>query len=149
MSESYYLYAFGDASDQGFQRAVMLWMGARAGAAHLAQAEQGRLEFHLPLGVGIEPRDGSESETDSRKIWRLFAQNYHLFAGTPSRIWLDHVFNEVFGLDDLLAETNADEYLDHINESLARPEFRPRALFDRFNIEVLATTESPLDSLER
>jgi glucuronate isomerase len=98
--------------------------------------------------LGIEPVDGSGAETDSRKIWRLFAQNYHLFAGTPSRIWLDHVFNEVFGLDVLLSDTTADQYFDHINECLARPEFRPRALFNRFNVEVLATTESPLDSLQ-
>ena len=98
--------------------------------------------------LGIEPLDGGEAETDSRKIWRLFAQNYYLFAGTPSRIWLDHVFNEVFGLDTLLSNSTADVYFDHINECLDRPEFRPRALYDRFNIEVLATTESPLDSLE-
>jgi glucuronate isomerase len=103
----------------------------------------------IPLeSLGIEPLDGSPAETDSRKIWRLFAQNYHLFAGTPSSIWLDHVFNEVFGLETLLSDATADAYFDHINESLGRPEFRPRALFDRFNIEVLATTESPLDSLE-
>jgi glucuronate isomerase len=98
--------------------------------------------------VGIKSLDGSKVETDSRKIWHLFAQNYHLFSGTPSRIWLDHVFNEVFDLDTLLSDATADLYFDHINECLSRPEFRPRALFDRFNIEVLATTESPLDSLD-
>ena len=98
--------------------------------------------------LGIAPLDGGTAETDARKIWRLFAGNYHLFAGTPSRIWLDHVFNEVFGLDTALEAGTADAHFDHINECLGRPEFRPRALFDRFNIEVLATTESPLDSLE-
>jgi glucuronate isomerase len=98
--------------------------------------------------LGIATLDDSETEIDSRKIWRLFASNYHLFAGTPSRVWLDHVFGEVFGLDEMLSTDTADAYFDHINEHLARPEFRPRALFDRFNIEVLATTESPLDSLE-
>jgi glucuronate isomerase len=98
--------------------------------------------------LGIESVDGKGTETDARGIWRTFARNYHLFAGTPSRIWLDHVFGEVFGLSELLNEANADAYFDHINEHLATPEFRPRALFDRFNIEVLATTESPLDSLE-
>jgi glucuronate isomerase len=102
----------------------------------------------IPMeSLGIAP-EGGNAASDSREIWRLFAQNYHLFAGTPSRIWLDHVFGEVFGLDTLLDESNADEYFDRINESLTKPEFRPRALFDRFNIEVLATTESPLDTLE-
>lgn len=97
--------------------------------------------------LGIAPR-GGDAETDSRKIWKLFASHYHLFAGTPSRVWLDHVFGEIFGFEKGLTEATADEYFDHINELLGRPEFRPRALFDRFNIEVLATTESPLDSLQ-
>ena len=46
-----------------------------------------------------------------------------------------------------LDATTADWYFDHINDRLRRPEFRPRALFERFNIEVIATTESPLDQL--
>jgi glucuronate isomerase len=98
--------------------------------------------------LGVPTADGSPVEGDSRKIWRTFATHYYLFAGTPSRIWLDHVFNEVFGLDEPLSEDSADRYFEHINEQLATPEFRPRALFDRFNIETLATTESPLDTLE-
>jgi len=98
--------------------------------------------------LGVPTADGSTVENDARKIWRLFASHYYLFAGTPSRIWLDHVFNEVFGLDTPLNEGTADPYFEHINEQLATPEFRPRALFDRFNIETLATTESPLDTLD-
>ncbi|MCJ2185880.1 glucuronate isomerase [Novosphingobium beihaiensis] len=95
------------------------------------------------LGIGAEGRDA-----DPRAAWRLFAANYHLFRGTPSRMWLDWVFAEVFGLDVRLTGDTADLYFDTITEMLARPEFRPRALFERFNIEVLTTTESPLDTLE-
>jgi len=98
--------------------------------------------------LGIDPLDGCGATTDSREIWRTFAQNYHLFAGTPSRIWLDHVFNQLFELDVRLSDSTADQYFDIINDCLSSPEFRPQALFDRFNIEVLATTESPLDSLQ-
>jgi glucuronate isomerase len=98
--------------------------------------------------LGIEPLDGRPTDTDSRSCWRIFAQNYHLFIGTPSQLWLNHAFDEVFGLEVPLNGKTADLYFDHINECLGRPEYRPRALFDRFNIEVLATTESPLDSLE-
>ena len=98
--------------------------------------------------LGIETLGGNGAENDARGIWQTFAQNYHLFAGTPSRIWLDHVFNEVFGMVDFLSDATADQYFDHINDCLGQPDFRPRALFDRFNVEVLATTESPLDSLE-
>jgi glucuronate isomerase len=85
---------------------------------------------------------------DPRAAWRLFAERYHLFQGTPSRIWLDWVFAEVFGLPVRLGAATADLYFDAITDALRRPDFRPRALFDRFGIEVIATTESPLDTLE-
>ncbi len=97
--------------------------------------------------LGIPRRDGGPVEQDARKIWRTFAAHYHLFRGTPTRIWLDHAFATVFGCTERLTAESADRTFDRINECLARPEFRPRALFERFNIEVIATTESPLDPL--
>jgi glucuronate isomerase len=97
--------------------------------------------------LGIPRRDGAPVETDSRKIWRLFAENFHLFRGTPTRLWLDHAFHDVLGVRERLDARTADPVYDHIAAQLARPEFRPRALFERFNIEVIATTESPLDPL--
>lgn len=97
--------------------------------------------------LGVPTIDGTRFESDPRKIWRRFAENYHLFRGTPSRFWLDWVFASVFGLDVRLSAETADLYFDRIADLLSRPEFRPRALFERFNIEALATTESPLDDL--
>jgi len=98
--------------------------------------------------LGVPRVDGGPTEVDGRKIWRRFAENYHLFRGTPSRIWLDHAFQEVFALDVRLSKETADLYYDHIADCLARPEYRPRALFETFGIEVIATTESPLDDLK-
>ena len=98
--------------------------------------------------LGIRPLDGEPCEADPRVIWRRFAERYHLFRGTPSRLWLDWVFAEVFGLDQRLTGDVADLYYDAIEAALATPDFCPRALFERFNIEVLATTEDPLDPLE-
>lgn len=98
--------------------------------------------------LGIPRRDGSRSPVDPRAAWRLFASNVHLFRGTPSSMWLNHVFHEVFGLRERLDAGSADRYYDHITAALQQPEFRPRALFDRFRIELLATTESPLDPLQ-
>ncbi|SDJ65212.1 glucuronate isomerase [Aliiruegeria lutimaris] len=97
--------------------------------------------------LGVPHADGTRVETDGRKIWRLFAENFHLFRGTPSRMWLDHSFREVFGLTGRFGPDTADAFYDHISDCLAKPEFRPRALFDRFGIETIATTESPLDDL--
>jgi glucuronate isomerase len=97
--------------------------------------------------LGIPRKDGGALESDARKIWRTFAAHFHLFRGTPTRAWLDHAFATVFGIEERLTTESADRIFDRINACLAQPEFRPRALFERFNIEVLATTESPLDTL--
>ena len=102
----------------------------------------------VPLeGLAIPRRDGGPVEQDARRIWRLFAGHYHLFRGTPTRMWLDHAFHDVFGIRERLTAESADRVFDHINACLAKPEFRPRALYERFNVEVIATTESPLDPL--
>ena len=98
--------------------------------------------------LGIRRKDGAVVESDYRKIFQLFAKHYYLFRGTPSRIWLDSVFSEVFGLQDSLCEQTADHYYDSINAQLAKPEFKPRALLDRFNIELIATTEGALNDLK-
>lgn len=97
--------------------------------------------------LGIPTVDGSYTETDYRKIWHLFAQNYHLFIGTPSRMWMDYVFIEIFGLKETLTAANADFVYDHINQCLATDAFKPRKLLETFNIELLATTESAIDDL--
>ena len=101
----------------------------------------------VPLeALGVPSRRGA-SGADPRAAWRLFASHMRLFRGTPSAIWLEHVFAEVFGFEVALDAGTADLYFDRIGELLATPAFRPRALFERFNIEVLATTESPTDDL--
>jgi glucuronate isomerase len=96
--------------------------------------------------LAVSRRDGP-SATDPRAAWGVFAQNYHLFRGTPSRMWLDHVFADVFGFDVALEGSTADLYFDAIAEKLASDAFRPRALFDRFDIAFLATTEGAQDDL--
>ncbi|SDE51985.1 glucuronate isomerase [Paracoccus isoporae] len=98
--------------------------------------------------LGVPREDGGPVEQDPRKIWRLFAGNYHLFRATPSRLWLDYSFQHVFGIDRALSAETADWYYDHIADCLSRPEFRPRALFDSFNIEAIATTEPATDDLK-
>jgi glucuronate isomerase len=98
------------------------------------------------LGV---PERGSARPAgyDPRAIWRIFARHYALFRGTPTRLWLDHAFHTVFGIDERLTDESADRYYDRIAACLRDEAFRPRALFERFGIDVLATTESPLDPL--
>jgi glucuronate isomerase len=101
----------------------------------------------IPLkSLGVRDRSGVAT-VDPREAWRVFAANYHCFRGTPSALWLDYVFCRLFALEQRLDADTADLYYDTISAALERPEFRPRALFDRFNIEALATTESPTDDL--
>lgn len=99
--------------------------------------------------LGVPSADPAiEVETDGRRIWRLLASHWHLFRGTPTRAWLEHAFATLFGIEERLAPANADRLYDVIADRLATDAFRPRALFERFGIEVLTTTESPLDPLE-
>ena len=109
------------------------------------------------LGVSQSGVKGDLSAiADPRAAWRIFAENYFLFRGTPTRIWLDYTFANVFGMGmgmgmgptERLSAENADAIYDLIADKLATPEFLPRALYERFNIEVLATTDAAVDSLE-
>jgi len=100
-------------------------------------------------GISLEDLEIGQPELkDARRVWRIFARHYYLFRGTPTRLWLDFAFQELFGLDERLSEATADLYFDTISEKLRAPEFLPRVLYERFNLEVLATTDSPLDSLD-
>ena len=87
--------------------------------------------------------------SDSRKIWRTFCENWKLYRGTPSRYWLEHELVEVFGVDQVPSAETADAIYDQIAARVAEPEFRPRALLDRFNIEVISTTDSATSQLEQ
>ncbi|WP_433274759.1 glucuronate isomerase [Pseudonocardia xinjiangensis] len=97
--------------------------------------------------LGVATTGGGTVETDPREIWRRFCAGWHLFRGTPTRYWLEHELHEVFGVTTQPGEDTADALYDHLADQLAKPDFRPRALFERFGIEVLATTDSPLSTL--
>jgi glucuronate isomerase len=100
-------------------------------------------------GISLEDLEIGRAELkDARKVWRIFASHYYLFRGTPTRMWLDFSFQELFGLEERLSAKTADLYFDTIAEKLKTPEFLPRALYERFNIEVLTTTDSPIDTLD-
>jgi glucuronate isomerase len=107
--------------------------------------------FRMLYSQGISMDDlgiGQPVVKDPRKVWRIFASHYYLFRGTPTRMWLDFSFQYLFDLKERLSEKTADLYFDTITDKLRKPEFLPRALYDRFNIEVLATTDSPFDMLK-
>jgi glucuronate isomerase len=98
--------------------------------------------------LGVPTLDGTPVETDGRAIWRRFAEHYYLFRGTPTRAWLDYTFQNLFGLAEPLAPSNADNHYGIIADLLTRDDFRPRALYERFNIEVISTTDGALDDLK-
>ena len=98
--------------------------------------------------LGIPARDGSRGAHDPRAIWQIFGEHYYLFHGTPTGVWIDHELRELFGVRVKLNGDTAQAIYDDIAAQLAKPAFRPRALFERFNIDVLATTDKATDSLE-
>jgi glucuronate isomerase len=103
----------------------------------------------IPLEqLGVPARDGTPVEADPRRIWATFASHSYLFRGTPTGVWLDHQLFDVFGIRTRLTAESADAIYDEIAEKLQSPEFRPRALYERFRIEVLVTTDAASDSLD-
>jgi glucuronate isomerase len=102
--------------------------------------------------LGIPTRDGPSArpvaETDHRRVWQLFADNFFLFRATPSGMWLADELRDVFGIAEPLGSGNAAAIYDELSAKLASPEFRPRALFDRFGIETLCTTDDAADPLD-
>lgn len=98
--------------------------------------------------LGVPAHDGGPVETDHRAIWRRFAERFHLFSGTPTGLWLQAELVELFGVEERLAGASADRIYDHLEAQLARPAFAPRALLDRFRIELLATTDAATDALD-
>ena len=101
-----------------------------------------------PQHLGVQTLDGTPVETDHRTIWRRFAEHFYLFRGTPTGLWLKSELQGVFGIDTPLNASTADVIYDALSDKLAQPDFTPRALFERFNIEVLCTTDAATDSLD-
>ena len=97
--------------------------------------------------LGVRPRAGV-GETDPREVWRQFASRYHLFRGTPSRLWLDFTLEVVFGVTTPLGADTADAVFDELSARLEEPDLAPRAHVERFDVAFLATTEGALDRLE-
>jgi len=103
---------------------------------------------HTLESLGIPLADGGEVKRNHRKIWQIFAENFYLFRGTPTGMWLTHELADVFGVNEKFNGDTAGDVYDHIAAQLEKPEFRPRRLFEKFKIEVLATTDAATDALD-
>jgi glucuronate isomerase len=102
----------------------------------------------VPLeALGVPRADGGPVEQDPRAVWRLFAARWHLFRGTPTRLWFEQALEDVFGIEERLSPANADRLYDRIAEALATPALRPRALYERFGIKAISTTDAATDDL--
>ena len=95
------------------------------------------------LGVG----QGPLPEAASRQVWRHLCEQWSVLAGTPTRYWLESELAEVFDVAVRPSAATADTIYDQVAERLSKDAYRPRALFERFGIEVLATTDDPCDDL--
>ena len=96
--------------------------------------------------LGVPRADGGEVAS-GRAAWKVLAENYNLFLGTPSRLWIDHSMNWAFGIEQPLNPQNADDYFDLITERLKDKDCLPLALLDKAKVNYIATTEFALDPL--
>ena len=99
--------------------------------------------------LGVPTLDGAPVETDHRRIWQRFCENFHLFRGTPTGLWLSDELINVFGVTEKPSAESAQRIYDYLKERLSSPEYSPRALFERFDVEVLCTTDAAEDGLEQ
>jgi glucuronate isomerase len=99
------------------------------------------------LGVGGSADGEALPEDQSRAVWRRLCEHWSDFSGTPVRFWLEAELAEIFGVTERPSAQTADSTYDQVASCLSKDEFRPRALFERFGIEVLATTDDPCDDL--
>ncbi|MBD3943887.1 glucuronate isomerase [Microbacterium sp. NEAU-LLC] len=98
-------------------------------------------------GVPLDALGRGATAADPREVWRAFAAHWHMFAGTPVRVWLEDTLQNVIGLQRHPSAANADDQFDAISAWIAEPASHPRRLFERFRIDVLATTDDPADDL--
>jgi glucuronate isomerase len=136
-SQGIFLERLGISPAQGDER--------RPSPYSLPPAGEGARETSFPAQTG---EGGNAVEDDPRKVWQLFADNFYLFRGTPTGLWLTYELYYVFGVRQKLNGQTAQAVYDQVADKLAAPEFQPRPLFERFNIEVLCTTDSATDPLE-
>ena len=98
--------------------------------------------------LGVGPAGAPGFEADPREIFRRFCAGWKHFRGTPTRYWTEHELVEIFGVTVRPSAETADQVYDQVAERLADPDFRPRALLDRFGIEVIATTDPAWSTLD-
>jgi glucuronate isomerase len=88
------------------------------------------------------------AENSPEENWNLLAENWKFFRSTPSRIWFQEILATLFDVSEILAPENAVKIYSQISTKLQSVEFKPQALFKKFNIELLATTDATADSLD-
>ncbi|PPG81918.1 MULTISPECIES: glucuronate isomerase [unclassified Rathayibacter] len=106
-----------------------------------------RLLHSAGIDLGDLGIPGGERLAGPEEVWRTFCAHWRIFAGTASGYWLQSILAEQFGITEQPDASTADALFAAIGARLASDAFRPRALFERFGIEVLATTDDPLDDL--
>lgn len=95
--------------------------------------------------LGVAQEDFSEDQ--ARNAFRIFCSWWPAFRGTPMRLWMEAELVDIFDVHVAPSAETADQIYDQIASRLESAEFRPRALYKQFGIELLATTDDPCDDL--
>ena len=97
------------------------------------------------FGIDEECVTGSASW---REKFRAFAKTLTYCIGNPLYHWTHLELKRYFGIDEILTEKNADEIFDKCSALLATEGYSAKGLIARSGVEVVCTTDDPIDTLE-
>lgn len=96
---------------------------------------------------GVDENSITGSATPKEK-WMELARVMPEIAGNPVFEWIHLDLRRRFGITDVLCSENAERIWDEVNAKLATDDFKPLALLKAMNVEVMCSTDDPVDTLE-
>ena len=85
---------------------------------------------------------------DEYEKFKAFAKTMPYLIGNPLYHWTHLELKRYFGIEEHLSEATCESIWNRVNECLAKPEFSAQNLIKRSNVEVVCTTDDPIDTLE-
>ncbi|MEL5991238.1 glucuronate isomerase [Microbacterium phosphatis] len=123
------------AEDRRFATITEAWLGAD------------HYKWRLMRGAGVDERLITGDAGDFERF-EAFAGVVGRAIGNPVQHWAHLELQRYFGIDDVLDAGSARDIYDRANAQLQRPEFSARGLVAASGVEVICTTDDPLDALE-
>lgn len=122
------------ASDMTFENLTSIWLAGD------------HYKWRALRVLGTEERYITGDATDREKF-RKWAEAVPYTLRNPLYHWTHMELKNPFGIEELLSGSNADRVFDAASEKLQAPEFSPRGSLTHFGVEMVGTTDDPVDDL--